>query len=77
MTRAEQWRVELDGAACFFDLDDRKAAFSAAGDPLEKMGGLIDIEIFRPAFDAALQPDGNTGGRPPLDAVMMFKTLIL
>jgi hypothetical protein len=51
---------------------------SAAGDPLEKLGVLIDFEIFRPALDAALQrSDGSKGGRPPLDAVMMFKTLIL
>lgn len=62
----------------FFDLDERYAALSAAGDPLEKLGGLIDFEIFRPALDAALQrSDGSRGGRPPLDAVMMFKTLIL
>ncbi|GFE76932.1 hypothetical protein NTCA1_45810 [Novosphingobium sp. TCA1] len=62
----------------FFDLDERYAALSAAGDPLEKLAGLIDFEIFRPALDAALQrSDGRRGGRPPLDAVMMFKTLIL
>ena len=62
----------------FFDLDERYGALSAAGDPLEKLGGLIDFEIFRPALDAALQrSDGSRGGRPPLDAVMMFKTLIL
>lgn len=62
----------------FFDLEERYAALSAAGDPLEKLGGLIDFEIFRPALDAALQrSDGSRGGRPPLDAVMMFKTLIL
>ena len=51
---------------------------SAAGDPLERLGALIDFEIFRPALDAVLQrSDGCKGGRPPLDAVMMFKTLIL
>ena len=62
----------------FFDLDERYAALSAAGDPLEKLGTLIDFEIFRPTLDAALQrSDGSKGGRPPLDAVMMFKTLIL
>ncbi|SMD04772.1 Transposase [Novosphingobium sp. B1] len=62
----------------FCDLDERYAALSAAGDPLEKLGALIDFEIFRPALDAALQrSDGSKGGRPPLDAVMMFKTLIL
>lgn len=62
----------------FFDLDARYAALSAAGDPLEKLGSLIDFEIFRPALDAVLQrSDGRKGGRPPMDAVMMFKVLIL
>src|SRR3546814_15541868 len=61
-----------------FDLDERYAALSAAGDPLEKLGALIDFELFRPDLDAALQrSDGSTGGRPPLDAVMMFKVLVL
>ncbi|EIZ80109.1 Transposase (class II) [Novosphingobium sp. Rr 2-17] len=47
-------------------------------DPLEKLGGLIDFEIFWPALDAALgRSDGSKGGRPPMDAVMMFKALIL
>lgn len=62
----------------FFDLDARYAALSAAGDPLEKLSALINFEIFRPALDTALQrSDGSNGGRPPMDAVMMFKTLIL
>lgn len=62
----------------FFDLDERYAALSAAGDPLEKLGRLIDFEIFRPALNAALQrSNGSKGGQPSMDAVMMFKTLIL
>lgn len=62
----------------FFDLNERYAALSAAGDPLEKLVALIDFEIFRPALDASLQrSDGNRGGRSPMDAVMMFKVLIL
>src|SRR3546814_8354720 len=61
-----------------FDLDERYAALSAAGDPLEKLGALIDFELFRPDLDAALQrSDGSKGGRPTLDAVMMFKVLVL
>ena len=62
----------------FFDLDARYAALSAAGDPLEKLGGLIDFEIFRSALDGALKrSDGSKGGRPPMDAIMMFKVLVL
>lgn len=49
----------------FFDLDASYAALSAAGDPLEKLGGLIDFEIFRAALDGALKrSDGSKGGRP-------------
>lgn len=68
----------MAGQRGFFDLDERYAALLAAGHPLEKLGGLIDFEIFPPALDAALQrSDGSRGGRPPLDAVMMFKMLIV
>ena len=57
----------------FFDLDERYAALSAAGDPLVRLAGLIDFEMFRPELDRGLaRSDGSRGGRPPLDAVMMF-----
>ena len=60
----------------FFDLDERYAALSRAGDPLERLSALIDFEIFRPGLDAALRrSDRSRGGRPPMDAVMMFKNL--
>lgn len=49
------------GHGSFFDLDARYAALSAAGDPLEKLGGLIDFEIFRPALDGAL-PQSTAAG---------------
>jgi len=62
----------------FFDLDERYTALSAAGDPLVKLGRLIDFEMFRSELDRALaRSDGSRGGRPPLDPVMMFKVLVL
>ena len=62
----------------FFDLDDRYAALSATGDPLERLTLVVDFEMFRPALDAALKrSDRAKGGRPPMDAVMMFKVLVL
>jgi len=62
----------------FFDLDERYAALSKAGDPLERLLRIVDFEIFRAELDAALRrSDGAKGGRPPLDAVMMFKVLVL
>lgn len=38
----------------------------------------MDFEIFRADLDAALvRSDRSKGGRPPMDAVMMFKVLVL
>jgi len=62
----------------FFDLDDRYAALSATGDPLERLLAVVDFEIFRPELDIALKrSDRIKGGRPPMDAVMMFKVLVI
>ena len=39
---------------------------------------MVDFEVFRPTLDVALgRKDRARGGRPPLDAVMMFKILVL
>ena len=39
---------------------------------------MVDFEIFRADLDAALaRSDRSKGGRPPMDAVMMFKVLVL
>ncbi len=62
----------------FLDLDERYAALSKAGDPLERPSGVIDFEIFRGEPDAARnRSDGSQGGRPPMDAVLMFKVLVI
>lgn len=62
----------------FFDLDERYAALSKAGDPLERLSGVMDFEIFRRELDAALnRSDGSKGGRPPMDPVLMFKVLVI
>ena len=62
----------------FFDLDERYAAPSKAGDPLERLAAVIDFEIFGPDLDAALKrSDGSKGGWPPIDSVRIFKVLVL
>jgi hypothetical protein len=39
---------------------------------------VVDFELFRPELDAALgRSDRTKGGRPPYDAVMMFRVLVL
>lgn len=62
----------------FFDLPDHLQRLSEAGDPLETMAQAVDFEVFRPVLEEALAySDGAKGGRPPYDAVAMFKALIL
>jgi IS5 family transposase len=62
----------------FFDLDERYAALSAAGDPLLRLGELVDFELFRrPLIRALRRSDRRKGGRPPFDPVLMFKILVL
>jgi len=66
------------GQPGFFDLLDRYAALSAAGDPLERLASVVDFEVFRGPLIAALRRGPRAkGGRPPFDPVMMFKVLVL
>src|SRR5690606_39884495 len=68
----------LAGQAGFFDLDERYASLSASGDPLERLSRVVDFEIFREELERALKrSERRRGGRPPMDAVMMFKVLVL
>jgi hypothetical protein len=68
----------MSGQAGFFDADERLGVLSAMGDPLERLASAVDFELFRAELDAALQrSDRGKGGRPPYDAVLMFKVLIL
>jgi transposase, IS5 family len=62
----------------FFDLDERYAALSSAGDPLERLAMVVDFELFRAELNAALdRSDRAKGGRPPYDPVLMLKVLVL
>lgn len=48
------------------------------GDPFINMNEIIDWEIFRKPLEKALhKPDRGQGGRPPHDAVLMFKIVML
>jgi len=68
----------MAGQPVFFDGDERLKALSAAGDPLERLQGVIVFEAFRCDLEAALsRSDRAKGGRPPYDAVLMFKVLVL
>ena len=68
----------MSGQAGFFDLDERYRALSAAGDALERLARSIEFELFRPEVETALaRSDRAKGGRPPYDAVLMVKVLVL
>src|SRR5258708_15634180 len=61
-----------------FDVDGRLKRLSGLGDQLLGFAGAVDFEIFRADLDKALgYSDGSQGGRPPFDAVLMFKILVI
>jgi transposase, IS5 family len=56
----------MAGQPGFFDGEERLKALSAAGDPLERLAGVVDFEVFRADLEAALaRSDRAKGGRPP------------
>lgn len=61
-----------------FDLENRYASLSEAGDPLERLNAVIDWEMFRPILDRIDNKERKSGaGRKPLCRVLMFKLLVL
>lgn len=68
----------MAGQPGFFDVDERHAALSAAGDPLKRLASVVDFELFRGDLEAALRRSQRAkGGRPPYDPVLMLKILVL
>ncbi len=61
----------MAGQLGFFDLSDRYEALSVAGDPLERLSGVVDFELFRGPLVAALlrgpRNKGVTTIRPGAD----------
>jgi IS5 family transposase len=61
-----------------FGLSEHLERLSQDGDPLEVLEATVDFEYFRGWLIEGLgYGDGARGGRPPFDAVSMFKALIL
>ena len=68
----------MSGQPGFFDLDERLRQLGSGGDPLERLSSVVDFELFRkPLAKALKRSDRAKGGRPPYDAVLMFKVLVL
>jgi IS5 family transposase len=65
----------------FFDLSDRYASLDAKRDPLVEIDAVVPWEEFRPALERAWRRPAadreSAAGRKPMDAVVMFKTLVL
>jgi hypothetical protein len=62
----------------FFDLATRYDALSHNGDPLESLAFHVPWEELRSALETVLRRSKRKqGGRPPFDAVLMFKILVL
>jgi len=65
----------------FFDLSDRYASLDAKRDPLVEIDAIVPWEEFRPVLERVWRkPEAerkSRAGRKPLDAVVMFKTLVL
>jgi IS5 family transposase len=61
-----------------FDLSERQEKLRKSRDFLERINAIVDWEVFRPLLNAALNRSAREkGGRPPFDAVLMFKILVL
>lgn len=62
----------------FFDTENRYERLTELGDPLEKLNGVIDWEMFREKLTAVCQKENYTkGGRPPIDVIIKFKASVL
>lgn len=61
-----------------FDLENRYASLSEAGDPLERLEAVIDWELFRSILERLDAKDRKSAaGRKPTCRILMFKMLIL
>jgi IS5 family transposase len=65
----------------FFDLSDRYASLDAKNDPLVEIKAVVPWDEFRPALERVWRKPAaerkSRAGRKPMDAVLMFKTLVL
>ena len=62
----------------FFDEVNRLEKLTKLGDTLEQLNAIVNWHIFTPVLNQAIpRIDNPKGGRPPLDNLLMFKTLVI
>jgi IS5 family transposase len=61
----------------FFGTQTQLERLTKLGDPLEIINERIDWEMFREPIETAIRKDMKKGGRPPYDAVLMYKITML
>ena len=70
--------MDTPGQLGFFDLTHRYDAFTRKGDPLDQLAQHIPWPRFRKTLEKHLSRSKRPkGGRPPFDAILMFKILVL
>jgi IS5 family transposase len=60
-----------------FGAETQLKKLTELGDPLMKINAVIDWEIFRKPIEDAIRKDMSRGGRPPYDAILMYKITML
>jgi len=60
-----------------FGVETQIGRLTRLGDPLKKINELVDWEMFREQIEGAIRKDMSKGGRPPYDAIMMYKITML
>jgi IS5 family transposase len=62
----------------FFSETERMKKLTKMGDPLEQLNRIVNWKIFVPVLDKAIPREkSEKGGRPPMDNLLMFKTLVI
>jgi IS5 family transposase len=72
-----EWRGRIMKQLHLFGSETQLERLKKLGDPLIKINELVDWEMFREPIETAIRKDMSKGGRPPYDAVTMFKITML
>lgn len=82
LAKLKKKRKTRSYVAGLFDVEERHAKLSLLGDPLVALNAMIDWEVFRGDIETAREKAReharkSPAGAKPIDAVLMFKILVL